>query len=177
MTSMFPPPVMNLGEDVIQKINSLPTVIVEEVFPKVIRKVLEPAKRSMADKLPHSEESFDEYGRSNKDKQSEKVKSSFIHHIRDNVTHKTIRDKHGALVIAGVNTRAGQINFDFGDKAKSQGRVHKLWWKDGTHEVYHDPRLRKQTQDIPEQVTREFRGNFDSSFQSELEKVLVRKQS
>jgi hypothetical protein len=87
-----------------------------------------------------------------RERQSARTKAKFRYHMKDRVRVKSVDDKAGVLKIVGVDNKAGQVNFDHGDKAKTTGRVHKLWWIDGVREKYATPKLRKQTQDIPRMV-------------------------
>lgn len=82
-------------------------------------------------------------------KQSAKARARFPYHMKDRVRVRHVSDEAGVLKVVGVDNKAAHVNFDHGEKAKTSGRVHKLWWVKGVREVYATPKLRKQTKDIP----------------------------
>lgn len=156
----------------IDYIEGLPKKMLDEVFPRVVGRVVAPMKASIVAKLPDGQAS------GTRAKQSRKTRDRFPHSIqmKNNVGRKTIRDTTGMLLIVGVRSEAGHVNFDHGDKAKKGvGRLHKLWWIDGVREKYASPPLRKQTQDIALQVRTEFEGKISKILIDEISKELAKK--
>ena len=162
---------LTVDRSALLRLEGLPKDLRDKVFPRVAVKVLQPIKASIISKLPDGQS-----GERTRLKQSKKTRLRFPHNIqlKKNVGRKTIRDATGALLIIGVNSKAAHVNFDHGDKALTIGRTHKLWWVDGEHEVYHTPQERKQTQDIPELVANEFRGEVGRIFEEEVKAELQR---
>jgi hypothetical protein len=162
---------ITFNQAAIDKINELPKKIVEEIFPRVATRIVAPMKASIVAKLPDGQAS------GTRAKQSAKTRARFPHEVqlKNNVGRKTIRDTTGFLLIVGVSSKARHVNFDHGEKAKKGiGRLHKLWWIDGKHEVYATPKLRKQTQDIPLIVREEFQGTISKMLLEEIGKEVAK---
>lgn len=148
-------------------IDSLPDRLLNEIYPKVVARVERPIKASIKAKLPDGQAS------GTRAKQSKKTQLKFPHakQMRKNVGRKTIHDSLGTLILIGVTREASHVNFDHGEKAKTVGRVHKLWWVDGINEQYANPPLRKQIVDIPLQVRTEFEGTISQTFIEEIKRL------
>lgn len=153
-------------------IAGLPDKMLHEAFPRVVNRIVPPIKASIIEKLPDGQAS------GTRALQSAKTQARFPHTIqlKKNVGRKTISDSTGLLLIVGVSSKAGHVNFDHGDKAKKgEGRLHKLWWIDGKREVYATPKFRKQTVDISLQVRLEFDGRINRMMTEEVRREM-RKQ-
>lgn len=161
---------IEVKQSAVDAITSLDRTIREKVFPRVLAKVAAPIKASMVAKLPDGQAS------GTRAKQSKKTRARFPHSItlKRNVGRKTISDTLGVLLLTGVTTKAGHVRFDHGDKAKTTGRVHKLWWIDGVREVYATPMMRKQSQDISLLVHNEFAPKIERIVVDELRSELRR---
>lgn len=121
-------------------------------------------------------------------KQTKEVRDKYNKKMKNSVTFKTIKDAAGVLRIYGVDSDAGQVNFDFGKKAKSVGRKHVLWWPKDRKVVHvrgfprtiggEPQRLRKkapyrkQMQDIPAQVAAEVETRVVAAFVNEIDRLL-----
>lgn len=121
-------------------------VKLEKMFgPKVIDKALgkaaKPIKEAIEQEVP------DGVKTGTRDLQSETVRKRFPEHMKDNVRIRTRSDIGGALKIVGVTAKAGQVNFDFGDKAYSQGRQHIFWGHRPD-----PPVMRRQTDDLTARI-------------------------
>lgn len=162
---------VTINNDVIKFIESLPRKVLDEVYPKVVGRVQEPIKQSIIAKLPDGDVGTEDQPPS-RSKQSKKSRDRFPTKMKKHVRRKVIHDELGTLIIIGVSMDAGHVNFDHGKKAKTQGRVHKLWWIKGVREKYATPALRKQTQDIPLLVRAEFEGTINRMFVDEIRKLL-----
>jgi hypothetical protein len=156
---------VTINQSAINLINSLPDKILNEIYPKVVNRVAGPIKASIISKLPDGEAS------GTRKKQSKTTKARFPNHMRENVGRKTIHDSLGTLILIGVTREAAHVNFDHGEKAKTEGRLHKLWWVKGAHEKFATPALRKQTVDIPKQVRAEFEGTISKTFVEEIKRL------
>lgn len=83
--------------------------------------------------------------------QTEAVRNRFPLHMKDHVGIKTISDEFGVLKLVGVQTKVGQVNFDFGDKAmKGEGRHHVFWGREAA--LPPTPRYRRNLEDIAAEV-------------------------
>lgn len=83
--------------------------------------------------------------------QTETVRNRFPLHMKDHVGIKTISDQYGVLKLVGVQTKVGQVNFDFGDKAmKREGRHHVFWGHEAA--LPPTPRYRRNNEDIAAEV-------------------------
>jgi hypothetical protein len=156
----------------IKFIDSLPQKVIDEVYPKVISRVFAPIKEAIRVKLPDGDVAKSADEPPSRTKQSKRSKARFPGKAKESIGRKTIKDSLGTLFIIGVTSKAGHINFDHGGKAKSIGRLHKLWWVDGVNEHYATPPLRKQTVDIPLQVRTEFEGTISAAFIDEIKKAM-----
>jgi len=116
--------------------------LVEEAFVNAEQRISPIAQAAFIDKLPD--------GAITRLKQSEKSRVRFPNHMKQSVRIKRLKDSRGVASIIGTTTAVGQTHFDFGDKAKTSGRVHILW---GQKPATPPNRVqRKELQDIPEQV-------------------------
>lgn len=159
---------VTVNQAAINSINSLSDKILNEIYPKVVNRVAGPIKASIISKLPDGQVS------GTRKKQSKRTKARFPNHMREHVGRKTIHDSLGTLILIGVTREAAHVNFDHGEKAKTTGRVHKLWWVKGVREKFATPALRKQTVDIPQQVRAEFEGTISQTFVEELRRLQIK---
>lgn len=137
--------------------------LVKKVIPKAIAKAVPLVRQAILSKLPDGQT-----GDNTRSKQSAKSRRRFPTHMKDHVGVKKLNNQRVAMSIVGVTSKAKHVNFDHGDKAKTVGRVHKLWWIDGKHEVFHTPKLRKQHRDIPKLVQAEVGDRVLSIIEAEL---------
>jgi hypothetical protein len=149
VTFSIPQEVVNLADRVQRN-------LVTKILPQAIGKAVPVVRDSIKRHLP------DGVSTGTRAKQSAKAKARFKYHMKDRVKAKMVSDVSGHLRIVGVDEKAAHVNFDHGEKAKTIGRVHKLWWVKDKHEVYHDPKHRKQTQDIPRLVQAETQDQVQS---------------
>lgn len=124
---------------------SFQVAIVDKALPAASQRMEPLAKEAFERLLPDGTES--------RKKQSKDVRRAFPHKMRENVRIKRLKDDRGVAFIAGTTVKVGQTHFDMGEKAKTVGRVHKLW---GEELAENSPRIqRQQYQDIPEKVSQE----------------------
>lgn len=160
---------VTVKQGIIDLIDSLPRKMLDGAFNRMVRRIDKPIRASIIKKLPDGQES------GTRAKQSEKTRQRFPHEIqlKKNVRRKTIHDTMGTLIIVGVSSKAGHVNFDHGKKAKKGvGREHKLWWVDGVREVWHVPKYRKQVVDISLQTKLEFEGPINQIIKEEVKREL-----
>lgn len=165
---------VTVNQAAINLINSISDKILNEIYPKVVNRVSGPIKASIISKLPDGQVSNDGRKPPSRSKQSKRTKARFPNHMREHVGRKTIHDSLGTLILIGVTREAAHVNFDHGEKAKTEGRLHKLWWVKGTHEKFATPALRKQTVDIPKQVRAEFEGTISQTFVEEIKRLRLK---
>lgn len=132
---------------VLRMAETVPKNLIDRVLPRAFARVVPIVRRAIIDKLPDGTES--------RKKQSEKSRKRFPHSLKKSVGVKSIGDQSGTLKIVGVTDKGMHVNFDHGNKAKTTGRLHKLWWVKGRREKFATPKLRKQNKDIPKIVRAE----------------------
>lgn len=121
--------------------------LVQEAMPRVSDQIAVAAQASMIRRLP------DGIASGTRAKQTKAVRAKFRYHMNKQVRIKPLFDRTGVARLVGVETKAKQINFDMGKKAKTVGRVHILWGK-GPAKV--NPRIQRQEHtDIPAKVKAE----------------------
>lgn len=91
--------------------------------------------------------------------------------MKKNVIIKKKTTQHAIMRIVGVSSDAKHVNFDHGDKARTTGRIHKLWWVDGKHEVYAKVNPRIQKHDIPKIVKYKTEGIIERMMLDELRRA------
>lgn len=163
---------LRIDPALVRRLDRANDTLLRKVLPPIMQKVVEPIRQSMVKHLPDGVES------GTRQKQSAATKKAFPGHMKDNVIDKQLSDTVGVLQIVGVSTRkAGQVNFDHGEKAKTTGRRHVLWWPkearvvgvkaNGEPMTYggkpfrvHDPEFRRQTYDVAAHVDAEVTGTI-----------------
>jgi hypothetical protein len=123
---------------------SVPRAVIDQALPPAIHEISDLARESFRSKLP------DGVASGTRALQTATTAERFPGHMKEEVETKIIRDGDGILAISGVTRNAGQVNFDFGEKAKTVGRRHILW---GRGPANPPMRIQRQElQDIPGRV-------------------------
>jgi hypothetical protein len=122
--------------------------LINEVMPSAFAEAVPLVRKAIQDELPDGDKT------GNSAKRSKASKARFPRKMNQSVSVKHIADNTGVLKLVGVDSRGAHVNFDHGEKARTTGRLHKLWWIDGVREKFHEPKLRKQQYDIPKIVKR-----------------------
>ena len=165
---------------IVDKLSKVYTeALTKKAIPAVMARAQDLIRQEIILRLPD--------GSLSREKQTAKVRAKFYMKLRESVIVKTISDEFGTLKIIGVNSLAGQVNFDFGPKARGEGRRHVLWWpkqrqlyyrKTGLHAIGGEPQRlskkspRKQLQDIPAEVEQATGDRIGDIFEAEVAKAL-----
>lgn len=134
---------------------TIPAKLLNEVLPGAFAEAVPLVREAIKDELPDGDDT------GNSAKRSAKSQARFPRKMNQSVSVKHISDSHGVLKLVGVDQRGAHVNFDHGNKAKTTGRIHKLWWIKGVREKYHTPKLRKQKDDIPRIVKQKVGGKVE----------------
>ncbi len=163
---------LDIGPEVDRLLRSLPSEIAKKVFPKVMAKVTRPIPAALRQKLPDGDAPAGRhYPQGTRGAQTDEVKKRFPFKMKEHVKSKIIRDELGVMKTIGVEYPSGaHVNFDYGDKALTQGRRHVMWGRTS------DQRLRKQTRNIPLELEAEFAELIRKEFVVEIAKAMQKEK-
>lgn len=157
---------LQISPEVVALADTVQRNLVDKIIPRGVIKVVPVVRAAIIRHLPDGRAS------GTRAKQSEKSETRFPHAMKSRVRVKTVRDPAGVLKIIGVDRKAGHVNFDHGEKAKSRGRLHKLWAVKGKEVRFATPKLRKQTQDIPRIVESEVGAQVLNTVEEEVRRAV-----
>jgi hypothetical protein len=140
-------------EELIATIIEMEKVLKRKIPEEALSLAVKPIKAKLEVRVPDGWQSNDGDPPS-RALQTEAVRNRFPLHMKDHVGIKTISDDGGTLKLVGVETKVGQVNFDFGDKAmRREGRHHVFWGKEAA--LPPTPRYRRNLEDIAAEVRNE----------------------